>query len=131
LGWTIPVVREALVELNPGQQALMIWVFVADITDVFILVLDTLPAYDASVNVGRHVLRLGQEEFPVREAPTASVLKRSKPTESHRNKRPVCWQYGGTGHLWRERLGRRDQGNESTNGGSTGCTGRKGGRPAA
>jgi hypothetical protein len=60
-----------------------------------------------------------------------SVLTRSRPTDSHRNRRPVCWQCGGTGHLKTESLGERDQGAESTNGGTTGCTGRKGGIPAA
>jgi hypothetical protein len=35
----------------------------------------------------------GQDEVPVREAPTASVLTRSRPTESHRNRRQLCWQY--------------------------------------
>jgi hypothetical protein len=48
------------------------------------------------------MLRLGQEEVPVRGAPTASLLKRSQPTESLRNVRSVCWQCGGTGHLRRE-----------------------------
>jgi hypothetical protein len=38
----------------------------------------------------------------VREAPTALVSTRSRPTESHRNRRPVCWQCGGTGHLRKE-----------------------------
>jgi hypothetical protein len=38
----------------------------------------------------------------VREAPTASVLTRSRSTESHRNRRPVCWQCGGTSHLRKE-----------------------------
>jgi hypothetical protein len=33
----------------------------------------------------------------VREAPSASVLTQSRPTEIHRNRRPVCWQCGGTG----------------------------------
>jgi hypothetical protein len=37
-------------------------------------VTDRMQAYDASVDVGSHVLRLGQDEVPVREAPTASVL---------------------------------------------------------
>jgi hypothetical protein len=41
-GRTIPVVKEALVQLILGQQALKIWVFVIDITDEFILVLDIL-----------------------------------------------------------------------------------------
>jgi hypothetical protein len=84
-GRTIPVMKVALEQLTLGQRALKIWVFVADITDEFILGLDILRAYDASVDVGRHVLRLGQEEMPMREAPTASVLKRSRPTESCRN----------------------------------------------
>jgi hypothetical protein len=104
-GRTIPVVREALVELTLGQRALKFWVFVADITDEFVLGLDNLRAYEASVDVGRHVLRLGQEEVPVREAPTASALTRSRPNESRRNRRPVRWQCGGTGHLRRESLG--------------------------
>jgi hypothetical protein len=37
-------------------------VFAAEITDEFILGLDVLQAYNASVDVGRHLLRLGQEE---------------------------------------------------------------------
>jgi hypothetical protein len=68
---------------------------------------------------------------PVREAPTASVLTRSRPTESHRNRRQVCWQCGGTGPLRRESLGGRNQGAEHTNIVTRGCTGTKGGRPAA
>jgi hypothetical protein len=47
----------------------------------------------------------GQDEVSVREAPTASVLTRSKPAESHRNRRQLCWQCGGTGQLGRESLG--------------------------
>jgi hypothetical protein len=54
---------------------LRIWVFIY-ITVDFILGLDILQAYDASVDVGRHVLRLGHDEVPVREPSTASVLKR-------------------------------------------------------
>ena len=61
-GETIPVLKEALVELTLGRRALRIWVFVADVTDEFILGLDILRAYDASVDLGRHLLRLGGEE---------------------------------------------------------------------
>jgi predicted aspartyl protease len=61
-GETIPVLKEALVELTLGQRALRIWVFVAEVTDEFILGLDVLRAYDASLDLGRHLLRLGQEE---------------------------------------------------------------------
>jgi hypothetical protein len=56
-GRTIPVVREALRELTLGQRALNIWIFVADITEEFILGLDNLRAYHATVDVGRHGLR--------------------------------------------------------------------------
>jgi hypothetical protein len=50
-------VKEALVELTLGQRALKIWVFVADITEEFILGLDNLRAYHEKVDVGRHGLR--------------------------------------------------------------------------
>jgi hypothetical protein len=53
---TIPVVYGALVELTLGRRALRIWVFLAKITDEFILGLDVLRAYDASVDLGRHLL---------------------------------------------------------------------------
>lgn len=36
--------------------------FVSDIRDEFILGLDVLRAYDASVDLGRHLLLLGQKE---------------------------------------------------------------------
>jgi hypothetical protein len=61
-GETIPMLKEALVELTLGQPVLRIWVFVAEVTDEFILGLDVLRVYDASVDLGRHVLLLGQEE---------------------------------------------------------------------
>jgi predicted aspartyl protease len=79
-GETILVVKEARVELTIGRRTLRSWVFVADITNDFILGLDILRAYDASVDIGRRVLRLGRDEVPVREAPTAAVLKRTRPT---------------------------------------------------
>jgi hypothetical protein len=100
-GETLPVVKEAHVELTMGRRTLRSWVFVADIADDFILGLDILRAHDASVDIGRRVLRLGQDEVPERETPTVSVLKRTLPTENRRNWRPVCWQCGRTGHLWR------------------------------
>jgi hypothetical protein len=37
------------------------WVFVADITNEFILGLNILRAYDASVDIGRQTLRLAEE----------------------------------------------------------------------
>jgi hypothetical protein len=49
------------------------WVFVADIKDDFILGLDILRVYDASVDLRRRMLRLGQDEVPVRGAPIAYI----------------------------------------------------------
>jgi hypothetical protein len=98
-GETIPVVKEAHVELTMGLRTVRSWVFVADIKDEFILRLDILRARDASVDIGRRVLRLGQDEVPVREASTASELKRVRPIDNRRNWRLVCWQCGRTGHL--------------------------------
>jgi predicted aspartyl protease len=43
-GETIPVVKEARVELTIGRQSLRSWVFVPDITDDFSLGLDILRA---------------------------------------------------------------------------------------
>ena len=56
------MLKEGLVELTLGRQALRIWAFVAEVTDEFILGLDVLLAYDTSVDLGRHLLRLGQED---------------------------------------------------------------------
>jgi hypothetical protein len=61
-GGTIPIVKEALIELTLGRRGMRIWVFVAEITDELILGLDFLRAYDASVDLGRHLIHLVQEE---------------------------------------------------------------------
>ena len=60
-GEMVPVLN-VLVELTLGRRAPKIWVFVAEVTDVFILGLDVLRTYDASVDLGCCLLRLGQEE---------------------------------------------------------------------
>jgi hypothetical protein len=67
-----------------------------------------------------------QDVVSVREEPTASVLTRSRPTESRRIRRQLCWQCGGTCHLRRECLGGRNQVAENTNSVTRGCTGMKG-----
>jgi hypothetical protein len=61
-GETIPVMREAHVELTLGRRSLRISVLVAHITDELILLLDVLRDCNASVEVGRRVLGIGQEE---------------------------------------------------------------------
>jgi hypothetical protein len=45
------------------MRSLKIWVFVADTTNEFILGLDILRAYNASVDIGRQTLRLAEEEI--------------------------------------------------------------------
>jgi hypothetical protein len=108
LGRTIPVVREALRDLTLGQRALNIWIFVVDIAEEIILGLDTPAGLPRDSGRGTPWVTTGQDEVPVREAPTASVLTRSGPTESQSNRRPVCWQCGETcpqeGEPWREKL---------------------------
>jgi hypothetical protein len=76
-GETIPVMKEAHVELTPGRCTLRTWELVADITDEFIPGLDMLQAYDASVDVERHMLRMGREEVTLwnpRAHPRSSQL---------------------------------------------------------
>jgi hypothetical protein len=55
-GEILPILKEALVKVTLGQCPLTTWVFVANITDKFILRLDILHANHASVDLGCHVL---------------------------------------------------------------------------
>jgi hypothetical protein len=61
-GETLPILEEAFVTPTLGRPPLEIWVFIADITDELILGLDILRAYDASMDLGRQMLHLGEEE---------------------------------------------------------------------
>jgi hypothetical protein len=61
-GEAIPVLKEAHFDLTLGRRALSIWVFVAEVTNEFIVGLDILRAYNESVELGHHLLRLGREE---------------------------------------------------------------------
>jgi hypothetical protein len=56
------LVMVTVVELTLGRRPLKMWVFVAEVTDEFIPGLDAPQAYNASENLGRHLLQLGQEE---------------------------------------------------------------------
>jgi hypothetical protein len=59
---TLPVLKEATVELTLGQCPLQIWVFSTEITDELILELDDiLWVHDTSVNSKHHVLQLDEE----------------------------------------------------------------------
>jgi hypothetical protein len=64
-GEALPVLKEVFLTLSLGRRPLKIWVFVANITNDFILGLDILRAYDASVDIGRQTLRLAEEEIPL------------------------------------------------------------------
>ena len=61
-GETIPVLKEALVELTLGGQTLRIWVFVPEVMDKFFLGPDVLWVYDTSMDLRCHLLQLGREE---------------------------------------------------------------------
>ena len=54
--------KEALAVLTLGRRALRIWVFAAEVLDVFILCLDVLRAYGVSAEIRRKLLLLDQEE---------------------------------------------------------------------
>jgi hypothetical protein len=55
-GKTILVLKRAPVELTLGWWALRIWVFITEVMDKFILGLDVVQAYDASMDLGCHLL---------------------------------------------------------------------------
>jgi hypothetical protein len=60
-GEALPIIKEVFLTLTLGRRPLKIWVFVADITNEFILGLDILCAYDATVDIGCQTLRLAEE----------------------------------------------------------------------
>jgi hypothetical protein len=62
-GETLPILKEVFLTLTLGRCPLIIWVFVANITNELNLGLDILCAYDASVDLGRQTLRLAGEEI--------------------------------------------------------------------
>jgi hypothetical protein len=59
---TLPIIRKIFLALNLGRRQLKIWVFVADITNEFILWLNILGAYESFVGLGRQMLRLAVED---------------------------------------------------------------------
>jgi hypothetical protein len=52
-----------MVELTLGHRPLKIFMFIAEITDEFILRMDLLRIYNASDDLGCYVLRVGQEDI--------------------------------------------------------------------
>ena len=65
-GDNLPVVKEALLELTLGRSTVRLWVFVARVAEEVILGLDALRSHDATVDVGRRILRLGRDEVTLR-----------------------------------------------------------------
>jgi hypothetical protein len=61
-GEALPILKEVFLTLTPGQHLLKICVFIASITNEFILGLDILRACDASVDLGHQMLHLAEEE---------------------------------------------------------------------
>jgi hypothetical protein len=57
-----PHFEKSYMILNLRRRPLKIWVLIANITNEFILGLDILCAYDASVDLGRKMLHLSEEE---------------------------------------------------------------------
>jgi hypothetical protein len=60
---SVPILKQVFLSLTLGRGPLKIWVFVANITNEFILGLEILRPYNASVNIGRQTLRLAEEEI--------------------------------------------------------------------
>jgi hypothetical protein len=56
LGEAHPILKEVFLTLNLGRCPLQIQVFIKNITNKFILGLDILHAYNASVDLGRQML---------------------------------------------------------------------------
>jgi hypothetical protein len=81
-GWRNTPHLKTRLTLTLGQHPLKIWVFVTDITK-FILGMDILHAYDASVEIGHQTLRLTEEEVSlwspgVGQRPSSLVVARDQ-----------------------------------------------------
>jgi hypothetical protein len=61
-GEALPIFKEVFLTLAPGPCPVKFWVFVANIMNEFILGLDILRAYNASVDLGNQILRPAEEE---------------------------------------------------------------------
>jgi hypothetical protein len=59
---SLPILNEVLLTVTLGRRPLKIWIFVAHITNEFILGLDILCAYGASVDFWRQTLHLAEEK---------------------------------------------------------------------
>jgi hypothetical protein len=55
-GETLPILKEVLVTLTLGRHPLITSVFIANITDEFILGLNVMHAHNASMNLRHHVV---------------------------------------------------------------------------
>jgi hypothetical protein len=62
-GESLPILKEVLLTLILGRRPLRMRVFITNITNEFILGLDILCTYDASVDLGRQTPHLAEEEL--------------------------------------------------------------------
>jgi hypothetical protein len=62
-GETLTILKEVFLTLTLGRHPLKIWVFITSITNKFILGLDIMRTYNASVDQGRQMLLLAEEEL--------------------------------------------------------------------
>jgi hypothetical protein len=62
-GEALLILKEVFLTLTLGRHPLKIWIFVASITNEYILVLDILHSYDAFVDLGLQTPRVADEEI--------------------------------------------------------------------
>jgi hypothetical protein len=76
---SLPLLKEVFLTLVLGRCPFKTWVFVTSITNEFILGLDILCAYDASVDIGRQTLHLAEEEvFTMEPQPSSLVVAKDQ-----------------------------------------------------
>jgi hypothetical protein len=78
-GETLPLYKEALVQMTVGRSALRIWMFTVKIADDSILGLDVLRGYNAAVDLKHHVLGLDEEKVSWHPRTRPRLFSRVKP----------------------------------------------------
>jgi hypothetical protein len=80
----------SLIGSEPGMEPILICVLVTEIMDEFILGLDILHLYDTFMDLGHHMLRLGQKEvllWCAWHSPSLPALQRTITTWYRHNAR--------------------------------------------
>jgi hypothetical protein len=58
-----PILKEVFLTLTLWRRTLKIWVFIANITNEFVLGMNILSMYNASVDLWHQMLRLAEERY--------------------------------------------------------------------